>query len=236
MMRALKWLGLGLTLTVLLAVGWVVRTVYFPGAQHLSLPERFISVQSAEGKALLGRAARADYDAVLPHFETQSRGSFCGVASAVATVNALSAGPVTQDDFFNDAVSEVKGSFAVTFGGMTLEQLSAMLTARGLDATAHHVSPDDDVAAFRMRAAANLARAGDVLVANYDRRKLDQKGGGHISPVVAYDARSDRLLVLDTASYKYAPHWIKTQELFDAMATKDSSVDAYRGYVVARRR
>jgi hypothetical protein len=52
-----------------------------------------------------------------------------------------------------------------------------------------------------------------------------------MSPLGAYDAGSDRVLILDVARYKYPPHWVPTAALFDAMAAPAGS--ASRGWLVA---
>ena len=44
---------------------------------------------------------------------------------------------------------------------------------------------------------------------NYLRKAIGQERGGHISPLAAYDAKSDRFLILDVARYKYPPVWVK---------------------------
>ena len=44
---------------------------------------------------------------------------------------------------------------------------------------------------------------------------------GHISPLAAYDADTDRFLILDVSRFKYPPVWVGTAELFTAMNTTD---------------
>ena len=39
----------------------------------------------------------------------------------------------------------------------------------------------------------------DILVVSYSRKVLQQTGSGHFSPLAAYDATSDSVLILDTA-------------------------------------
>jgi Phytochelatin synthase len=36
-------------------------------------------------------------------------------------------------------------------------------------------------------------------------RAIGQEQGGHISPLAAYDAETDRFLILDVSRYKYPP-------------------------------
>ncbi len=70
------------------------------------------------------------------------------------------------------------------------------------------------------------------LVINYTRQAIDQEGGGHISPVAAYDEDNDKVLILDVAKYKYPPVWITTSELHDAMSGIDTDSNLSRGIVV----
>jgi hypothetical protein len=51
---------------------------------------------------------------------------------------------------------------------------------------------------------------------------MGQETGGHISPLAAYDSKSDRFLILDVARYKYPPVWVSASDLFVAMNTTDT--------------
>ena len=70
------------------------------------------------------------------------------------------------------------------------------------------------------------------LVVSYDRKVVGQTGSGHFSPVAAYDEASDTALILDTARFKYGPHWIPLQLLFDALQPTDPDTSKSRGFVL----
>ena len=71
------------------------------------------------------------------------------------------------------------------------------------------------------------------MIVNYLRKSIGQERGGHISPLAAYDADSDKFLILDVARYKYPPVWVKAAALFDAMNTTDSdNENRTRGFVL----
>jgi len=71
-----------------------------------------------------------------------------------------------------------------------------------------------------------------VLV-NYLRRTIGQERGGHISPLAAYDAETDRFLVLDVSRYKYPPVWVRAQDLYAAMNMPSSdSQNRTRGFLL----
>jgi len=70
------------------------------------------------------------------------------------------------------------------------------------------------------------------LVVTYNRGTLNQTGSGHFSPIAAYDPISDKVLILDTARFKYGPHWVSLPLMFDAMIPCDPSTSQSRGYIL----
>jgi len=70
------------------------------------------------------------------------------------------------------------------------------------------------------------------LIVSYTRQVIGQTGTGHFSPIGAYDEASDHVLVLDTARFKYGPHWIPLQLMFDALLPIDKDTGKSRGYAV----
>ena len=75
-----------------------------------------------------------------------------------------------------------------------------------------------------------------MVVVNYLRKALGQVGGGHISPLAAYDPQNDSFLVLDVARYKYPPVWVTADRLFAAMDTQDAdNQNKSRGYVLVQK-
>lgn len=47
-----------------------------------------------------------------------------------------------------------------------------------------------------------------VIIASYSRPVLNQSGAGHFSPIGGYNMRSDMVLIMDVARFKYPPHWL----------------------------
>jgi hypothetical protein len=100
----------------------------------------------------------------------------------------------------------------------------------------HHAA-DSSVETFRSEARDALRAPGRFVIVNYLRKAIGQEKGGHISPLAAFDAESDRFLILDVARYKYPPVWVKTTELFAAMNTQDSdNENKTRGYVLVSKK
>ena len=58
-----------------------------------------------------------------------------------------------------------------------------------------------------------LGTEDHYVLVNYLRRAIGQERGGHISPLAAYDADTDRFLILDVSRYKYPPVWVGAAEL-----------------------
>lgn len=78
--------------------------------------------------------------------------------------------------------------------------------------------------------------ARKVIVASYSRKTLGQTGDGHFSPLAAYNAASDQVLILDVARFKYSPHWVSASLLYDAMRLPDSVTGRPRGLLVLKHR
>lgn len=70
------------------------------------------------------------------------------------------------------------------------------------------------------------------LVVSYFRQTLGQTGTGHFSPIGAYDEELDQVLILDTARFKYSPHWVSLDLLFEAMLPLDPDSNKSRGYML----
>lgn len=204
------------------------------GPELLPVEPPSVALDTPEGAAVLERArqagAAADYDALEAAFESQRYRSYCGVASSVIALRAMGDEAVSQESFFDESTDPVAPQVQVLFGGMTLDTLARLLEARGAEVEVYHAS-DLSLDAFRALASANLAREGDYVVVNYYRPTVAQEGGGHISPLGAYDAESDAFLLLDVAAYKYPPMWVDAEDLFAAMNEVDSESGRSRGAV-----
>lgn len=73
---------------------------------------------------------------------------------------------------------------------------------------------------------------GPVMAVSYSRKEFLQTGDGHFSCIGGYHPATDMCLILDTARYKYPPHWVKVDALYEAMCRVDSDTNATRGWVV----
>jgi hypothetical protein len=218
----------------LVAVGWIGFSE--PPVHHLALSQNLIAATSSEGEQLLrATSIKTDYGQLLPYFVSQSRRAYCGVASSTIVINALRRRQpfVSQDSFFTPEVSTVRSAMSVSFTGLTLDQMAALIRAHGLRVRVVHAS-ETDLESFRSTARAVLDEPAEFIIVNYDRVALQQEGGGHISPVGAYHAESDRFLVVDVAAHKYPPTWVSTKELWNAMEAVDPDSGKARGFLLVR--
>jgi hypothetical protein len=81
----------------------------------------------------------------------------------------------------------------------------------------------------------SLADPEDRLLVNYHRQGIGQAGGGHISPLAAFDEASDKVLILDVARYRYPAIWAPVAQLLQAMQMTDRDSGRSRGLVLIRR-
>lgn len=147
--------------------------------------------------------------------------------------NVITAGAKTRAQVLGEAMAVRDGKPVRDFG-YQLRQLDQMLRANGL--TTRMVVVDDAMpeASIRAELADNLKRTGDYAIVNYRREQVGQGGGGHISPLGAYDAESDSFLVLDVNPASAGWVWMPTATLVKGMRTFDTIEN--RGYVLVEAR
>ncbi len=198
---------------------------------------------SEAGKALRARiAADADYWQLIPNFAVQRTQSYCGVASAITVLNSMPISkPVdpeyapyayfTQKNFFVPAVEKIISAQTVQEQGITREEMARALAQLGVKtrSIAGDTLTDDSLRALLKTA---LGDDGQFVLANYYRGVFGQVGGGHWSVLAAYDAETDRVLILDVAKYKYPPEWVRLAALRQALSTLDTTSNKSRGLVL----
>ena len=124
---------------------------------------------------------------------------------------------------------EIAGKLRSDFG-LQLRQLAQVLRAHGLAVTVRVVDRAADAGAVAGELARNLAARDDYVLVNYARKALGQTGGGHISPLGAYDAASDSFLVMDVNPNRAPWVWVASADLVAAMRTFDTVEN--RGYLL----
>jgi hypothetical protein len=230
----------------LLALG-LCLFAFRPAAAELPLPPAMVGLGTPAGERMfLEASARTAYWPLSAKFETQANQAFCGVATLVMVLNSLAVPApeptgytpyhfFTQQDFFPGGGTTILQPEWIEHHGLTLDQLGQLAAHFGLAAQVVHATPDG-LAAFRAQAAQALGAQGSYVIVNFRRATLSEEGYGHISPLAAYDATTDRFLLMDVARYKYPPAWVRTADLYAALDTIDpGNAGQTRGYLILRR-
>jgi hypothetical protein len=118
--------------------------------------------------------------------------------------------------------------------GYQLRQFDELLRAH--DLVTRLVVVDDRKPEEEVRAdfVENLKHPGDYVVVNYRRKDVGQQGGGHISPIGAYDAESDSVLIMDVNPASAGWVWMPFGTLVKGMRTFDTVEN--RGYILVQPR
>jgi hypothetical protein len=205
-----------------------------------------------DDSAYLGRTPASAYWALAPYYIGQFTESACSLASAVMLVNVgraaltRTAGVklVTQESILEGVDSPLwRTGVGQDGGGVTLRQLANLLgssfAAVGLVPPAIEAVPlgavtEEALAHFRATLAGE-AGAGPHVIANFYMETVIGAGDyGHFSPIGAYDAARDRVLVLDVYRVELEPYWVPAECLFAGMATVNRADGEPRGYVTIR--
>lgn len=144
--------------------------------------------------------------------------------------SVIEKGPKTRAQVLGEPVT-INGRKVQDFG-YQLRQFDAMLRANALDTKVVVVDDALSEQAIRADLTSNLARGGDYVIVNYRREAVGQKGGGHFSPLAAYDAASDTFLVLDVNPAAAGWVWMPASTLVKGMRTFDTVEN--RGYVLVK--
>lgn len=212
------------------------------GNDRFSENELSVRWDSPEGLSRLQNSeAKENFWKLLRFYESQIRATYCSVATSVITLNALSIEApqskflgkyrmFTQADFFSAHVSAVIDQNDVEERGMSLDELATVLKIFPLEVLKYEAQlfSHEEIRCLLVSA---LKNPNQCVLALYQRKKLMQEGGGHWSPLAAYDAASDSFLIMDVARFKYPPVWIHATALIKAMQT----VNIYgrsRGFIV----
>lgn len=90
---------------------------------------------------------------------------------------------------------------------------------------------DQDLFETIIKATCSIESTYSII--NFGRKELKQTGTGHFSCVGGYHPESQRVLLLDTARFKYPPFWVDIDSLYVSVNTSDAeNHDKRRGLIV----
>jgi glutathione gamma-glutamylcysteinyltransferase len=214
-----------------------------PTLYRRPLPTDAVEFSSTAGRQLFAEALASGgldgYFRLAEQFHTQAEPEFCGLGSLVVALNALRIDPGRLWKgpwrWFSEELLDCCVSLEqIRQRGLDLDEVACLARCNGAAVDLFRAD-SSDVVVWRSSLAA--AASGDcVLVAAYDRAALDQTGSGHFSPIGGYYAATDMVLVLDVARFKYPPHWISAERLWQAMHPIDPATGRSRGWIALRRR
>ena len=222
------------------ALAWLVVACAVAGEPGVS---GLVYLTDEEGKELFMQSEyRSDYFSLASYLEYEQVLTFCGPATMAGVLNSLGIerpsprrlypyGLFTQDILFTPENQRVKSYASVESDGLVLSELASFLNNLGVTADFYHAS-DFSTARLREIVRETLDDPDKRLVLNYSRSGVGQAGGGHFSPLAAFDVDTDRVLILDVAKYKYPPVWVDIRTLHSSMREKDPSSGLSRGIVV----
>lgn len=227
-----RWLQQGLlALGAVLAVLLVVVAVRL--GPLLLAPNAYAAVESIERRRDYRAAAAMQAAWALPAarayartpWEFQHNQSFCGPTSVANLLHSV--GIASSQEAVIDG-TRYEPRFGVLIGGMTLDELGDLLALR-LHRPVQVVRAPS-LAAFRaLMASAN--DPGRRIIVNFHRGPLFGRGHGHFSPVLAYLADRDLVLVGDVNA-QYRPFLVPVDRLWRAAGTIDDATGKPRGLLV----
>lgn len=197
-----------------------------------TLPRSCVSFTSDEGKAIFRDSLLADdmncYFQLASQYRTQDEPAFCGLSTLVMVLNTLEVDPkkVWKGPwrwYHENMLDCCIPLSVVEETGITMDQFACLAACNLLNVkmvrTDETASEDDFRALIR-----TIVRSTDqVLVVTYSRACLEQTGDGHFSPIGGYSTKRDMVLIMDTARFKYPPHWVSLSALFKAMQQIDKA-------------
>jgi hypothetical protein len=214
-----------------------------PADGPLPVPPNLIALtQPAGQKRLMASAHNQSYWPLSEYFETQRNEAYCSVATSVMALNALGIRRpestqypdfpyFSQEDFFRSVDPQVANAARVSKEGMTLDQLGAALSAFPVEVRRFHAS-DLTLSQFRDLIRDTTGHSDRFALLNFRRVEIGEAGGGHWSPLAAYDAASDSALLLDVARYKYPAVWVPVTQLYAGALAVDNVSGLSRGLVI----
>ena len=116
--------------------------------------------------------------------------------------------------------------------GLMLAQLKEILEVYESKVEMFYADEEGEsaVASFRKHLKLILKEDKKFLLVNFYGKTMGTQAEGHISPVAAYEGKTDSVLLLDVAGYLNPWYWVPVEHLYLAMHTLDGKT--HRGYLI----
>lgn len=210
------------------------------------------AIRLFDSREFIQQSPAPDFWALMPYYVGQPNDSTCSVASVAMVVNALRVREklradqslVRPSDVLECCKAEPWADKLRDHGdGVTLDEfveiVPMVLKALHLPDTLVQVIrlPEDPAQALvqmRELLAANEKSDRDLVIANFLQSTLtdDPEGAvGHMAPIGAYDAKSQRVLIMDPDRTWYEPYWSPDTALLQAVHTMDPVSGRRRGLI-----
>ena len=209
-------------------------------------------IESKEGQLLVESVkGKLINKKLLQSLEPQQHPAFCGLATTCVTLRGLGM-EVTQEGIFNGLdttgypliwfdyfgfgfadwfphTMKISLNHLLKYDGLPLSAANALMRHYGLTVEMYKqpVSKEDLVQHLRESL---LSESESVVVVNYSRPAVKQRGTGHFAPVAAFSPNYDSCLLLEVNSWRYSSVWVKLDVIIKAMNTT-SPGGTRRGYM-----
>jgi hypothetical protein len=185
--------------------------------------------------AYLRAAPAPDYWTLSAFYVPQQTSSDCSAAAVTMAVNALRGLPPNADQeiVVEQALIELvgdatwTGQVAEDGPGVTFADFEHALRASldsvdldgaGIEAVQPTAAGADALADLRQALIENEASADNVMLVYFNQGVITGDWDGpHISPIGAYDAENDRVLIMDVDRNWYVPYWTSSETLLAAL-------------------
>jgi len=185
------------------------------------------------------------YFLLSPQFHTQSDPNYCGISTLVMTLNALGVDPHRMWKYpwrwyDEETVNSCTPLPKIRAQGIDFESMVCLGRMNGLDIEAMKLSSLLPLQEFRDDVKTSCSSNDTVILLNYSRGFFNQTGTGHFTTIGGYNEAEDLILIMDTARFKFPPHWVKVANMWLAMKEIETASDGFtenmpRGYMLVKK-
>lgn len=173
---------------------------------------------------------------LISYYQTQSEPAYCGLASLAMVLNALAIDPGRTWKgpwrWFDDSMLDCcEPLVKIKEKGITFGKVACLAHCNAAKVETFRTN-EITVDGFRRFVVSCNSSEDCYIISSYHRGAFKQTGSGHFSPIGGYHAGKDMVLILDVARFKYPPHWVPLELLWEAMNTIDKATGHHRGFMI----